>query len=183
MFKTQNLYQNDKKWNDTKLGNSSETIGAWGGLLTSVTMMLNGIGYNETPKTVNEKMKKESGFLRALPIPSLLSYVWPNCVYLGMDRCEKKSFAPIERINEAVAAGKPVILEVDSKEQKGIQTHFVLVKEKRGDDYVLYDPFKHDGDGSNKEVLLTKRYNYNGVKLEEGISAVLWFDFYKLALP
>ena len=57
MFKTQNLYQNDEKWKSTKLGNSSETIGGWGCLLTSVTMMLNGIGYNETPETVNEKMK------------------------------------------------------------------------------------------------------------------------------
>ncbi|HVF25431.1 MAG TPA: hypothetical protein VNA23_06045 [Anaerolineales bacterium] len=183
MFETQNQYQNDKKWNDTKLGNSSETIGGWGGLLTSITMMLNGIGYNETPETVNEKMKKESGFLRALPIPSLLSYVWPNCVYLGMDRCEKTSFAPIERIDEAVATGKPVILEVDSKEQRGIQTHFVLVKEKRGDDYVLYDPCKYEGDSPDKEVLLTTRYKHNGAKLVSEISAVLWFDFYSRALP
>ena len=58
MFKTQNLYQNDEKWKNVKLGNSTETIGGWGCLLTSVTMMLNGIGYNETPETVNEKMKK-----------------------------------------------------------------------------------------------------------------------------
>jgi hypothetical protein len=56
MFKTQNLYQNDEKWKNTKLGNSTETIGGWGCLLTSVTMMLNGIGYDETPETVNEKM-------------------------------------------------------------------------------------------------------------------------------
>ena len=108
MFKTQNLYQNDKKWNDTKLGNSSETIGEWGGLLTSITMMLNGIGYNETPESVNEKMKKESGFLRALPIPSLLSYVWPNCIYCGMDRCEKSS-APIEKINARTANQRIVV--------------------------------------------------------------------------
>ena len=33
MFKTQNLYQNDEKWKNTKLGNSSETIGGWGCLL------------------------------------------------------------------------------------------------------------------------------------------------------
>ena len=182
MFKTQNLYQNDKEWKNLKLGNSSETIGGWGGLLTSVTMMLNGIGYNETPQTVNEKIKRDGGFLRALPIPSLLSYVWPNCIYRGMTRCEKSS-VPIEKIDAAVDAGKPVILEVDSKEDEGVQTHFVLVKEKRGDDYVLYDPFKHDGDGADKDVLLTKRYNYNGAKLEKEISAVFWFDFDSPTLP
>ena len=176
MFKTQNIYQNDEKWSNTKLGDSSETIGGWGGLLTSITMMLNGIGYNETPETVNEKLKKAGGFLRALPIPSVLPYVWPNCVYQDMQRCES-SHVPITQIDAAVAAGKPVILEVDSKEQKGIQTHFVLVKEKRGDDYVLYDPCKYDDDGPDKEVLLSARYKYNGAKLESEISAVLWFDF------
>ncbi|HMB24060.1 MAG TPA: SH3 domain-containing protein, partial [Anaerolineales bacterium] len=53
---------------------------------------------------------------------------------------------------------------------------------KKGDDYVLYDPYKYGGDGPDKEVLLTKRYKYNGAKLEAEISAVLWFDSYS-ALP
>jgi hypothetical protein len=182
MFKTQNLYQNDEKWKSLRLGNSPETIGEWGGLLTSVTMMLNGIGYEETPVTVNEKIKEGGGFLRALLIPSYLSYIWPNCAYHGMERCEGAS-APIAQISAAVAAGKPVILQVDSKEQKGIQTHFVLVKEKRGDDYVLYDPDRYDGDGPDGEVLLTTRYKYNGATLDSEISAVLWFDFHSAALP
>ena len=61
MFVTKNVYQNDDAWKTTPLGNSSETLGSWGCLLTSVTMMLNGIGYDETPVTVNEKMKKAGG--------------------------------------------------------------------------------------------------------------------------
>ena len=182
MFKTQNLYQNDEKWKSTKLGNSSETIGGWGCLLTSVTMMLNGIGYEETPETVNEKMKKAGGFQGAFFIPSVLPFVWPNCAYRDMQPCE--SFpAPIGQIDAAVAAGKPVILQVDWNKQAGIQTHFVLVKEKKGDDYVLYDPYKYGGDGPDKEVLLTTRYKYNGATLEKEISAVLWFDSYSAAPP
>ena len=182
MFKTQNLYQNDEKWKSTKLGNSNETIGGWGCLLTSVTMMLNGIGYNETPETVNDKMKANGGFQGAFFIPSVLPYVWPNCAYRDMQPCE--SFpAPIAQIDAAVAAGKPVILQVDWNKQAGIQTHFVLVKEKKGNDYVLYDPYKYGGDGPDKEVLLTSRYKYNGAKLESEISAVLWFDSYSAAPP
>jgi hypothetical protein len=182
MFKTQNLYQNDEKWKNIKLGNSSETIGSWGCLLTSATMMLNGIGYSETPETVNEKMKKVGGFQGAFFIPSMLPYIWPNCAYRDMQPCES-SPAPIAQIDEAVQAGKPVILQVDWNKQKGIQTHFVLVKEKKGNDYVLYDPYKYSGDGPNKEVLLTSRYKYNGAKLESEISAVLWFDSYSTELP
>ena len=182
MFKTQNLYQNDEKWKNTKLGNSSETIGGWGCLLTSVTMMLNGIGYSETPETVNEKMKSNGGFQGAFFIPSVLPYVWPNCAYRDMQPCETFP-APIAQIDAAVAAGKPVILQVDWNKQTGIQTHFVLVKEKKGDDYVLYDPYKYGGDGPDKEVMLTTRYKYNGAKLASEISAVLWFDSYSAAPP
>jgi hypothetical protein len=182
MFKTQNLYQNDEKWKNTKLGNSSETIGGWGCLLTSATMILNGIGYSETPETVNEKMKRAGGFQGAFFIPSVLPFVWPNCAYRDMQPCES-SPAPIAQIDAALAAGKPVILQVDWNKQVGIQTHFVLVKEKKGNDYILYDPYKYSGDGPNKEVLLTTRYKYNGAKLESEISAVLWFDSYSSAPP
>ncbi|MCI0607482.1 MAG: C39 family peptidase [Anaerolineae bacterium] len=182
MFKTQILYQNDEKWKNTKLGNSSETIGGWGCLLTSVTMMLNGIGYNETPESVNQKMKSAGGFQGAFFIPSVLPYVWPNCAYRDMQPCE--SFpAPISQIDAAIAAGKPVILQVDWNKQAGIQTHFVLIKEKKGNDYVLYDPYKYGGDGPDKEVLLTTRYKYNGAKIDSEISGVLWFDSYSAAPP
>lgn len=182
MFKTQTLYQNDEKWKDCKLGNSSETIGGWGCLLTSVTMMLNGIGYSETPEMVNEKMKRAGGFQGALFIPSVLPYIWPNAAYRNMQPCSRSS-APIAEIDAAVTAGKPVILQVDWNKQVGIQTHFVLVKGKKGNDYILYDPYKYPGDGPDKEVLLTRRYKYNGATLVDEISAVLWFDSVGAAQP
>jgi len=183
MFVTKNLYQNDDQWKDVPLGNAGDTtIGKWGCLLTSVTMMLNGIGYSETPVTVNDKMKKAGGFQGALFIPSVLPYVWPNCAYRDMQPCETTP-APIQQIDNAVAEGKPVILQVDWNKQQGIQTHFVLVKEKKGDDYVLYDPYKYGGDGPDKEVLLTTRYKYNGAKLATEISAVLWFNNYGINTP
>ena len=176
MFKTQILYQNDEKWKNVKLGQSSdETIGGWGCLLTSVTMMLNGMGYNETPETVNEKMKSSGGFQGAFFIPSILPYAYPNVQYKNMQPCEAYP-APIGQIDAEVAAGKPVILQVDWNKQAGVQTHFVLIKEKRGADYILYDPYKYGGDGPDKDVLLTQRYKYNGATLETEISAVLWFD-------
>lgn len=180
VFKTQNLYQNDEKWKNIRLGNSAETIGGWGCLLTSVTMMLNGIGYHETPESVNEKMKRAGGFQGAFFIPSVVPYIWPNCVYRDMQSCESYP-APIAQIDAAIAAGRPVILQVDWNKDQGVQTHFVLIKEKKGDDYILYDPYKYGGDAPDKEVLLTRRYRYNGARLESEISAVLWFDAYGVA--
>lgn len=183
MFVTKNLYQNDEAWKKTFLGNSNkETIGSWGCLLTSVTMMLNGIGYNETPVTANEKFRSAGGFDGALFMPSYLPYVWPNCAYNDMQYCDSYP-APLGQIDASVAAGKPVILQVDWNKQAGIQTHFVLVKEKVGDDYSLYDPYKYGGDGPDKPVLLTTRYKYNGAKLASEISAVLWFNSYSSTPP
>ena len=182
MFVTKNLYQNDEAWKTALLGHSKETIGGWGCLLTSVTMMLNGIGYNETPVTVNEKMKNAGGFQGAFFIPSVLPYIWPNCAYRDMQPCET-SPAPIAQIDAAVAQGKPVILQVDWNKQAGIQTHFVLVKEKKGGDYSLYDPYKYGGDGPTKEVLLTTRYKFNGASIATEISGVLWFDSYSTTPP
>lgn len=182
MFVTKNLYQNDETWKTTPLGHSKETIGGWGCLLTSVTMMLNGIGYNETPVTVNAKMKGAGGFQGAFFIPSVLPYVWPNCAYQDMQPCEAFP-APVPQIDAAVAEGKPVILQVDWNKQAGIQTHFVLVKEKKGNDYSIYDPYKYGGDGPDKDVLLTTRYKYNGAKIESEISAVLWFNSYSNTPP
>ncbi len=180
MFKTQNLYQNDEKWQNVRLGNSAITIAKWGCLLTSATMMLNGIGHKETPETVNEKMKQVGGFDGALFIPSFLPYIWPNCGWRDMQDC-KNYPAPIADIDAAVQAGRPVILQVDWSKEADVQTHFVLVKEKKGDDYVIYDPFKYGGDAPGKEVLLTKRYKFYGARLETEISAVLWFDSFGIA--
>jgi uncharacterized protein YgiM (DUF1202 family) len=183
MFVTKNLYQNDDQWKDVPLGASGEsTIGKWGCLLTSAAMMLNGIGYNETPVTVNDKMKARGGFQGSLFIPSVLPYIWPNCVYRDMQNCETTP-APLAQIDAAVAAGKPVILQVDWNKQAGLQTHFVLVKEKKGEDYIIYDPYKYGGDSPDKDVLLTARYKYNGAKLATEISAVLWFDSYSVNAP
>lgn len=175
MFRTQHLYQNDPQWKDVPLGNATETIGNWGCLLTSVTMMLNGLGYNETPVTVNEKMKAVGGFQGACFIPSALPYVFPNVVYKGMQPCETIP-APIALIDANLAAGKPVIVQVDWNPQAGIQTHFVLLKDKKDDDYVLYDPYMYRGDSPDKEVLLTQRYKYQGTDPASAITGVLWWD-------
>lgn len=177
MFKTQNLYQNDPKWKDKSLGFSNEKIGGWGCLMTSITMMLNGMGYNETPETVNDKMKAVRGFQEAFFIPSALPYAFPNAAYNGLTPCEGTP-APIGQIDAALAAGKPVILQVDWNKEAGIQTHFVLAKDRIDDDYILYDPYMYRGDGPGKEIYLTKRYKYNGATIQTEISGVLWFDGY-----
>ncbi len=176
MFKTDNLYQNDPKWKSDKLGlQNKETIGSWGCLLTSMTMVLNGLGFSETPQTVNEKMKVKGGFQGALVYPYMLPQAFPGIVYKGHDPCEN-SPAPLAKIDATLAAGKPVIAQVDWNPQAGIQTHWIVLKEKKGKDYVMYDPYRYKGDSPEKELLLTQRYKHTGKDPAQAITGVVWFE-------
>jgi hypothetical protein len=177
MFETKNLYQNDPEWKNVPLGNqAAETIGSWGCLLTSMTMVLVGAGYeDETPESVNAKMKANGGFQGALIIPAVLPLLYPNVTFRGFEPCESHP-APLGRIDQALAAGKPVIAQVDWNPDAGIQTHWIVLKERKGDDYVMYDPYKYRGDGPDKELLVTKRYKYQGTDIATAISGVVWYE-------
>ncbi len=59
----------------------------------------------------------------------MLPYIWPNCAFQDAQACEAYP-ASLAQIDAAVAQGKPVILQVDWNKQAGIQTHFVLLKER-----------------------------------------------------
>jgi hypothetical protein len=177
MYQTSNLYQNDEKWKSVALGNQSkETIGSWGCLLTSITMMLNGAGYNETPDSVNQKLKQNGGFDGALLLPAVVPYIFPNISYRTYEPCEGRP-APTGQIEAALSAGKPVIVCVDwNPKESGVQTHWVLLKDRKGDSFTMYDPYRYRGDGPDKELILTDRYKFQGTTAEEAIHAVLWFD-------
>ena len=63
MFQTNLLWQNDPKWAGYPLGSRPNTIKDWGCLMTCLTMVVNGYGYSETPKTFNDKMRAVGGAL------------------------------------------------------------------------------------------------------------------------
>ena len=68
-FKTVYLSQTDPQWKDDLLGfgDPGDTLGAYGCALTSIAMLVSGHGYNETPKSLNEKMKNVGGFSGSFP--------------------------------------------------------------------------------------------------------------------
>ncbi len=152
MFETDALYQNDPKWKNVKLGNQSqETIGSWGCLVTSMTMVANGFGFDETPETINEKMKSAGGFQGALVIPAVLPSICPGLVYKGYHPCED-SPAPMAQIDAAISTGKPVIAQVDWSPKAGLQTHWIVLYAKAGDDYYMKDPYRYSGDSPDKKL-------------------------------
>lgn len=168
-FKLIRYSQQDLRWKNQKLGHSALSIGGFGCTLCSVAMLLNGHGLEETPETLNEKLKKRGGFLDA-------ALVWSAVSSLGLQfknivLC-RDTDAPLQAIRAAVQAGQPVLLEVDSSPSKGLQTHWVLAYEVREKDFLILDPYPlQDGAG----VSLMQRYS-QGKPLRNAISAAVWYE-------
>jgi hypothetical protein len=172
-FKLVYFSQHDPRWQNAKVGNGNEAIGDWGSLLTSLAMLLNGHGYDETPLTLNEKLKEAGGFQGSLLIPSVLPSIYPNVKYNDMVASESTP-APIAQIDASLVAGQPVLVQVDGSSEPGIQTEFVLVYARKGDDYLMLDPTKAPSKEPNEDLLL-ESYG-QGLTLEEAISATLFFE-------
>lgn len=171
------LSQQDPAWKQDILGfgDPEDTIGYVGCALTSVAMLLSGHGYGETPRTLNQKLKNVQGFVSAAIRWNAVSQVYPNVTVRSNISCTT-SPAPLELIDAAIAAGQPAIVQVDRSPADGIQTHWVVVYEKRGDDYLMLDPWPYQPD-VKKEDLLMKRYS-RGNPLQRTISHVILYEVF-----
>lgn len=176
MFETDALYQNDPKWKNVKLGNqNNETIGSWGCLVTCLTMVANGFGFDETPQTINTKLKVAGGFQGAMVIPAALPNICPGLVYKGYQPCED-SPAPIAQIDTAINKGNPVIAQVDWSPKSGLQTHWIVLYGKTGNDYYMKDPYRYSGDSPDKEMMVLDRYTHAGKDIAQTITGVIWIE-------
>jgi hypothetical protein len=174
VFKTGALYQNDPRWKNKRLGNDVITIGKWGCLLTSMTMVANGFGYDETPESLNEKLKGAGGFQKALVIPAALPTVCPKIIYKGYRACVDTP-APIAEIDAALAAGLPVIVQVDWSPKSGVQSHWVVLYGKDAEGYLMRDPYQYSGDSPDKKLYMLDRYKYMGTDPARAITGVVWY--------
>jgi hypothetical protein len=167
--------QQDPQWkNDTLgFGGKGDTIGYVGCALTSVAMLLSGHGFAETPKTLNQKMKNRQGFVNAGIRWNVVSQVHPDIKLKANINCETGD-APLGQIDAALAVGQPVIVRVDASPNPGLQWHYVLLYARKGDDYLMLDPWPYKP-GTDKEDFLMKRYS-QGRTLRRAIQQVLLYE-------
>jgi hypothetical protein len=174
-FKLVYLSQQDPQWkNDTLgFGDKTDTIGHVGCALTSVAMLLSGHGYAETPKTLNKKLKDKQGFVSAGIRWDVVSQVHSQVKLKTNISCENTN-APLDRIDAALQAGQPVVVRVDASPNPGLQWHYVLLYARKGDDYLMLDPWPYQP-GTVREDLLMKRYS-QGKPLKRSIQQVLLYE-------
>ncbi|NWG06939.1 MAG: SH3 domain-containing protein [Chloroflexi bacterium] len=176
-FQLVNYSQQDPKWKSDRLGfgDSGDTIGYVGCALTATAMLLSGHGYPETPKTLNKKLQDVGGFVGAAIVWAAVSKIHPNVTLKAYIPCST-SDAPLAQIDASIAAGQPVIVQVDSSPASGIQTHWVVLYERKAGDYLMLDPWPYPSI-TGKEDYLMNRYA-QGKSLKRAISHVILYEAY-----
>ena len=175
-FKLVYYSQQDPQWKGDKLGfgkQESDTIGYIGCALTSVAMMLTGHGYTETPKTLNKKLQNLDGFAGAGIRWYQVSQLYPQIRINSIIKCNDTP-APLAQIDAALAAGQPAIVQVDSTPAPGVLTHYVVLYARKGNDYLMLDPWPYQPD-VKKETYLMPRYS-QGNPLQRSILQIVLFE-------
>lgn len=177
MTRVQKYSQQDPKWKAVQLGFDKEsTIGNFGCLLTSISMVASHYGFDETPASLNEKLKAAGGFQGAYLMPYTVTNVLRGVSYKTYIDCKNQP-APLAEINAWLGMGKPVILEVDWSPQAGVQTHYLVAYAHKDGDYLIYDPYPFPP--SEKELTLKSSKYAQVAKTDDPariITGVMFFD-------
>ncbi|MFN3742613.1 MAG: C39 family peptidase [Anaerolineales bacterium] len=164
--------QQDPQWKDEKLGFSHLSLGKAGCAVTCLAMLLSGYGHPETPASLNRKLRQVNGFYDAAVVWGAINTIQPTLRWKDIVLC-RDSEAPLSAINEALASGDAVLAEVDSSPAAGLQTHWVVIYGRKGEDYLILDPWPYPSDTG--EVTLLERYG-QGRALKRAISAVVFYE-------
>jgi hypothetical protein len=182
-FTPKNISQRDPRWKDEKLGfDDTFTIGSDGCTLTCLSMLVNGIGFDETPSSMNRKLKELGsgiGFLGPLIVWPGMTRAFPGVIFQRVIVCRDQP-APLDEINASLDAGQPLLIEIEPSPSPGLLYHWMVLYARQGDDYLMLDPWPQPPD--KVPMALLERYGY-GRDPREFISAVAWFEAEEKPLP
>lgn len=152
--------QKDKRWAQDQLGNSTGTLGSHGCLVSSVAMACSDLGVELTPKELNERLKKNDGFLpqgwvvwKAIPRVTeskLTADYHPAASHKVMDAALERGAYPVV---------KYFLLG-------GIQ-HWCVIVGKEGQEYLARDPLHDDKEPVKLSELTAKIYAVRVIRKAE----------------
>ncbi len=164
--------QQDPQWKNEKISGGPDTIGYIGCALTCLAMYSSGWGFPETPSSLNKKLIANGGFIDELIVWGAISKFHPQVKSTGLGLYTNTN-APIAQIDASLAAGQPIIVEVDYSPDAGLQTHWVILYAKKDNDYLMLDPWPYPPD--NQEVTVMSRFSH-GQPLQRTIKAIAWYQ-------
>ena len=125
--------QNDARWRDDPLGESTYTLGSAGCAVSSAAMVLNFYGLDTDPQRLNDFLTPRSGYTPGGWIH------WERAAELDPERVRHvyEDLPSYYLIDSNLARGNPVIVRLRLAHGG---THFVVVAGKEGFDYLTRDP-------------------------------------------
>ncbi|HRH98461.1 MAG TPA: hypothetical protein PLB55_21145 [Prosthecobacter sp.] len=152
--------QKDKRWASDQLGPSDCTLGSHGCLVTSVAMACSNLGVKLTPKELNERLKKEDGFLpQGWVVWNALPKVTDG--KLTAEYHQRPSHAVMD---EALASGGYPVVKYFLL--GGIQ-HWCVIVGKDDEEYLARDPLRDDKEPVKLSALTEKIYAVRVVRKAE----------------
>ncbi len=144
--------QRDSQWGNLGIGLSDSSMAEYGCLVTSMAMIASHYGKNLTPKDIASS-----------PDP-----FWGNTAYMlqgtwtvsGVTMTRTRIGYSLADLDAELAKGKPVIVGI-----YGGPDHFLVVKRKEGDDYIINDPFVPQG----KDLKFTSQYPLSAISVVDRV--------------
>lgn len=135
--------QRDKKWKDKKFADGEYTFGQAGCLVVCLSMVASHYGREIEPDRLDEELKKVNGFSGALYIWNSLSKIFPQIIETKRVSTPRPVTAlQFSEIDKTLSDGNLVIVEVDFiPETATVNSHFVVITGKSGNDYDIADPW------------------------------------------
>lgn len=150
--------QCDAQWGSLQLGTSTKTICQAGCLMSSAAMALSGTGHSYNPKTLNDWLKGNGGYV------SGNLFVWASINKLGLTF---KGFVANSAIKSNLDAGNVVICNVHNG------GHWVLAHGYSEDNILVNDPGYSTASYSLGEIVNNNNGVYSVSNLPES-----WNTFY-----
>ncbi|CAA6812225.1 MAG: Unknown protein [uncultured Sulfurovum sp.] len=124
--------QRDKNWASDKLGNTNETVGKVGCLISSVSMNFSYYDIDINPKVLNQKLKEANGYTnRGWLIWNKLLPISNNKLVVSFPTLSHKN------IEKYLLEKKPVLTKVFIHK---IIPHWILIVGKKDKEYLMLDP-------------------------------------------
>lgn len=165
--------QRNPQWSTHSLGSSTNTIGADGCALTCLTMLMQYYKHAIDVPTLNNWLTLNEGYSEEdLIIWDSIMRLANDIDFIGIVNCGTVA-APIDKINQEVQNGHPVIIGVDFNHnpQATSPDHYVIIVGIMDDGtYIINDPWYSD------QVFLTGRYAVNGMSQAEAILEVIFYE-------
>ena len=137
----ENLKQNDSRWKNEKIQGSNLTLGSYGCAITCLANLCNFYGKNETPLTLNTKLKFDNGLV-----------YWDSLPYSDIRLVAQLSYdnnpADLDKLNSLLKEN-PLIIETRVGFGRK-QSHFVIIWNNENGKYLMSDPNSSSTDFESK---------------------------------